>query len=180
MTISTLLLLGIIIVLFVLTPLVCKIVGQNTKWVKVLEKALFYGYLLMTLALTLSRVSFGNYVTLEFVLDGSSCAKRIWWFDNFNWRDAVVNLMMLAPMGAIVYDDRRSFGKNILVGLIIGLGIGAIIETLQFVLPIRRTVQVQDAVFNSISVAIGILGTWVVMRIADVIKNNRREKNGED
>jgi len=180
MIISTLLLMGLIIVLFVFIPLICKIVGQNAKWIKILEKVLFCGYLLMALALTLSRVGFGNYVTLEFVLDGSSCAKRIWWFDNFNWRDAVINLMMLAPIGVIVYDDRRNFGKNILVGLIIGWGIGVIIETLQFVLPIRRTVQVQDAVFNGISVALGILGTWVVMRIAGIMRKNKGEKNGED
>ena len=52
-----------------------------------------------------------------------------------------------------------------LIALLGGLTFGVGIETLQFILPVSRTVQVQDALFNGISSMLGALFIQIMYAI---------------
>lgn len=81
-----------------------------------------------------------------------------WNFSNLSLFDTVVNLVMLIPVGIFTSYFCHKKWKPLLFFaflLFVGLFCGIFIEVSQFVLPIPRSVQLSDIVFNSISVLLG-------------------------
>ena len=85
----------------------------------------------------------------------------------------IINLVMMTPLGVFVWRYDRSFWKNLLFAFLFGFVLGVIIETSQFILPIPRTVQVQDAVFNGISSVIGMLFIHVIWCVFGKVKDEK-------
>lgn len=95
-------------------------------------------------------------INLDF--SSSWCNKPIRWaFENLTTFDVCINLFMLIPIGTVVayFFKKKKFVVKLLLFALIGFVCGALIETLQFVLPVYRSVQLSDVVFNCISVVIG-------------------------
>lgn len=65
---------------------------------------------------------------------------------------------MLMPIGMAIGTGRHKyFPHKLVVGLLIGLAIGAIIETGQYLLPVERAPQLSDVIFNAIGLGCGVL-----------------------
>ena len=63
---------------------------------------------------------------------------------------------MLIPIGLFdIYISRKTFMQKLLTCLLVGLMCGVLLETIQFVLPVVRSVQLSDVLLNAISVVIG-------------------------
>ncbi|MBP3431993.1 MAG: VanZ family protein [Clostridia bacterium] len=102
-------------------------------------------------------------VSFKFDFVGTWCSKTInFTFSNITTFDLVINLVMLIPVGMFVFYlsiNKKPMTKIILL-LAFGLLAGVFIETLQFILPIQRSVQFSDAILNMISTLIGGLIAW--------------------
>lgn len=173
MEISIYLFLGIMAGVGVVLPVVMKIFFSRTKACKIVSWCVLVWFVITILLLTLGKVSVGSTVKIEFDFGGKWCDKHIWWFDNWQWKDVIINLVMMTPLGVFVWRYDRSFWKNLLFAFLFGFVLGVIIETSQFILPIPRTVQVQDAVFNGISSVIGMLFIHVIWCVFGKVKDEK-------
>ena len=98
-------------------------------------------------------------VDINFEFNGIALGKKV------NWKlisggvgDIGVNLVMLFPLGAVInLISNKNIWIRLLISIGVGLLIGAFIETMQFVLPVSRSVQLSDVVLNMISLVIGTL-----------------------
>ena len=162
---------------FVLLPAILKLFLKNGKFTKIFNSILIIPFIGIMLSLTLGRVSFGKYVEVEFVSAGGWCDKTIYLFQKFGIRDMIINLAMLTPIGVFAWSFKRRFVKNILISAFFGLLFGFTIESLQFILPIARTVQIQDILFNMLSSVIG--GLFVCICALIFNKNNKRGRVNE-
>ena len=77
-----------------------------------------------------------------------------WFSAYFSWFELsagniLINLLLLFPIGFVVYtfSQQHPFVKTILIAL----GISAIIELYQWMLPVFRNSEVSDIIFNTIS-----------------------------
>lgn len=71
-------------------------------------------------------------------------------------RDSLINILMLIPIGMAIVGLNLNSKKRMLILLCtVGFVLGATIETLQYVLPVARAVQISDVLLNGISVLIG-------------------------
>ena len=80
---------------------------------------------------------------------------------------------MLIPIGTyfVFFNKNIKFWKVILFSLLIGLGVGLCIETLQFILPVKRSVQLSDAVLNAVSVLLGAVYGVLLIRVNKRLEN---------
>ena len=70
--------------------------------------------------------------------------------------DFLINIIMLIPVGLVaVYFNRKSTINRFIMLLVVGVMFGVGLETLQFVLPVTRSVQLSDVILNTISVVVG-------------------------
>ena len=92
--------------------------------------------------------------------------------------DFIINISMLVPIGLVViYFNKRKLPNKLLMLTLIGLMIGLALETLQYILPVYRTVQLSDVVLNTVSVVIGgCVGLIYDLIVNKIRKVNRGEK----
>lgn len=84
--------------------------------------------------------------------------------------DLLINIVMLIPIGlTVVYFNNKSIVSKFVVLVIVGVVMGVLLETIQFVLPVVRSVQLSDVLLNTFSVVIGgiigLLYNFVTCRI---------------
>ena len=84
--------------------------------------------------------------------------------------DLLINIVMLIPIGlTVVYFNNKSIVSKFVVLVIVGVVMGVSLETIQFILPVVRSVQLSDALLNTFSVVlggiIGLLYNFVTCRI---------------
>ena len=90
---------------------------------------------------------------------------------NLTCFDLLVNSVMLLPFGVIFtlfyyYKNPNFSVKKLFLWLFfIGLACGLFIETMQFILPIERTIQLSDVLLNTISCFIGGLYFILLLQI---------------
>lgn len=97
-------------------------------------------------------------VKIGFVFGNKWGGKNIdYTFSVLSGHDIIFNIVMLLPLGIFIEYILRNkpYGKRIFCLVVFGFLCGALIETMQYILPITRTVQVSDAIFNMISTIIG-------------------------
>ena len=111
-------------------------------------------------------------VYIGFDFSGKWCSKTINFQFNTTKLDRLINLVMLMPLGEAVciFSKRKNIKIGFLIALIVGLGTGLLIETLQYVLPVSRSVQLSDVVYNMISAAIGYLFVSVVFYLVKLVR----------
>jgi len=97
------------------------------------------------------------------------------WFrvSNFSWysfdiTNVLINLFMLFPLGAIFLGLKQR--KPLMKTILLAFCLSVFIEFMQFVLPINRTVEVTDILFNTISGIIGFIFFWLILKLFK--KNN--------
>ena len=91
--------------------------------------------------------------------------------------DLAVNLVLLFPVGVVLslflsYKKLR-FSKQLLWLFVVGLSLGLFIETMQFILPISRAIQLSDVILNTISCIIG--GLYFLL--CNLLANKIRKKS---
>ena len=118
-----------------------------------------------------------DYVNITFNFGGKWCNKTMKWdFSNISTFDLVINLVMLFPIGIFsfyFFKNKKILTKFLLLTLI-GAFCGSFIELSQYILPISRSVQLSDIVFNTISVLFGGIICWFYQWIISLF---RKKKN---
>ena len=132
---------------------------------------LFCVYAMVLCLGVFGRVEFTkSTVKLGLDFSGQWCSKSINWnFAHLSAFDVVINLFMLVPVGFFVtyfLVKKWKIWQLLIFLLFIGFAFGLFIETMQFILPIQRSVQLSDIVFNSISVFIGGITSVGIISIA--------------
>ena len=158
MTINTTLTLILGIICYIVLPFLVLLFVKNDKRLKVITIVLLCLYLVILLIGVWGEIDVNRHnITINFDFSGKFCSKKI----NFNFKnlttfDILINLFMLIPIGmAIAFLKKTSYLKSLLIFALVGLICGFAIELTQFILPIQRSVQLSDVIFNMISVLIG-------------------------
>ncbi len=159
MSINTYIIVGVWLGLFVVLPLLLLAFMKNGKAKSAILSVLMILYLGVIVVGVISDLTITkSTTTINFDFSGKVGGKPVNWnFENLTSFDIIVNLVMLFPLGMfIAYFIRHIRPMNsLLICWYIGFVVGFILELLQFVLPISRSVQLSDAVFNMISLFIG-------------------------
>ena len=86
--------------------------------------------------------------------------------------DMLINIIMLIPVGIAIVGLCADNKKRMLILLFtIGFVIGLIIETLQYILPINRAIQLADVLWNGVSVLLGGLIGMFYLKIISLFRN---------
>ena len=159
MVLSTWLGLLLTCLLYLVIPVMVLLLVKNKKVIFILSTILIVMFVVVLYFLTLGNVSIdSNVVFMGLDFSGEWCSKTIHLsllYGDFG--DVVINVAMLIPIGAYiviidnVFDKKHTLIKALVVGFIIGLSV----ETLQFILPVYRSVQLRDVLLNSLSTLLG-------------------------
>ncbi len=123
-----------------------------------------------------------NEITIGFDFSGKWCDKTMKWdFQNITTFDLVINLVMLFPIGIFAFDflKNKKLWQKLLILFAIGLFCGSFIELSQYILPIPRSVQFSDIVFNTISVVVGGMICWFYQFVISKIRKSKTDKTAE-
>lgn len=121
-----------------------------------------------------------QFVNISFDFSTGWANKQIsWTFKNLTTFDICINLIMFIPVGMMVWikTDKLSWLKKLPTLLIVGLICGLFVEISQFILPVPRSVQFSDVIFNTISVLIGGIVCWFYQTIISACGKNKKDKN---
>ena len=173
---STQILIAGILCYFVLPPLIYFFVKPSvTK--KIFLTAFFVLYICILIIGVLGKIDITAETTkITFDFSGEWAAKPINWnFDHLTLFDVLINLFMLIPIGTYIclMKNDNLFAKTIFMSLFIGFLIGVCIETAQFILPIQRSVQLSDAIFNAASVMIGGIFGFIIFKIKSKLNKQK-------
>lgn len=178
MTISTVLIIILGALFYFILPFILWACFKNEKLKTILTICFFSLYLVVLFIGVFGKLDINdNVVSFSFDFSGSWCAKPI----NFSLAsisifDLVINLVMLIPVGMLASYLMRNKSPFIKIICLLGLGIltGLFIETCQFILPVPRSVQLSDALLNTVSVFVGGLIAWLYLWIIKKIKGNKQ------
>ena len=82
-----------------------------------------------------------------------------------SWGDAMANTILYLPVGFFATAVWRSKPRPVMWATGLAFSVSLVIELAQFVLPISRSAQIHDVVFNTLGGLIGALaGTAIVQR----------------
>lgn len=168
MEISTFVVYIFVIFGFLVLPFILLKTIKNLKKQKIAIVSIFIFYILVLLVGVWGKLDISLKTTkLTFDFSQPWCAKSInWKFSHLSTFDIITNLVMLIPIGTfIVYFCHKKWKLLPLCIFLIFIGLfcGFFIELSQFILPIPRSVQLSDIIFNSISVLIGgLLGLLLI------------------
>ncbi len=181
MEISTILCYGIAAICFALLPFVLLCIIKDRKKMNIAATVIFCCYLLVLFAGVFGKLEIGAKTTkITFDFSGQWCTKSIKWnFSHLSAFDIFINLIMLIPVGIFTsyFLHRKWKIWQLLIFLIfIGFGCGIFIETMQFILPIPRSVQLSDVIFNTASVFAGGLLGLAMIAITSLGTTNRKKK----
>lgn len=160
MSINTVFLICVGMLSFFILPLFLLFI-RNKKLQKIICIVVICAYVIVLLAGVLCRIDITKQnVTIDLDFSGKFVSKPInLLFNHLTTFDIVINLLMLIPIGTyfVFFNKNIKLLNTVLFSLLIGFCVGLCIETLQFILPVQRSVQLSDVVFNSISVLIGAM-----------------------
>ncbi len=178
MSINTYLVVGVWLGLFVVLPLLLLAFMKNGKAKSAIFSVLTVLYVGVIVVGIISNLEITKTaVTINFDFSGTVGGKTInWAFENLSSYDIIINLVMLFPLGMyIAYFIRHIRPMNsLLICWYIGFMVGFVLELLQFVLPISRSVQLSDAIFNMISLFMGgFVGTLFTSIATKIYKKEK-------
>lgn len=95
-----------------------------------------------------------------------------WGFSGIKLLDILINFVMLVPLGVIFsVNCRKAIFCKLTIGLVIGLAIGVVIEVGQLLLPVERTPQLSDVIFNSLGMGTGTAVGELLNKIVETWRN---------
>lgn len=167
----------IALVCYFVVPFLVILFVKNERALKIFTWIIFSIYLVILLIGVWTRVSIKNGV-VNISLDysyGFFNKSVSWGFLKLTAFDIAVNLIMLLPVGVVYCIIKpMKFPKQLLKGLILGLILGICIELGQFILPVQRSVQLSDVVFNTISVIVGVIVGKCMLTLR--FRGNKKQK----
>lgn len=151
---------------------------RNNKTKTILSTIFFMLYLGVLVAGVLGQIAISKEsISISFDFSGEWFAKTINTkvdFAAITQFDLIINLVMLVPVGMFVLflaRKKRVWLRFVLL-CIFGLLSGALIEFMQFALPISRYVQVTDVLLNMASVLGGGIIAWLYLVLIKKIRKN--------
>ena len=162
---------------YIIVPIFVWFFARNSKVGRliVIIFAGLYGVLLL-LGITTKIIFQEGFAIIDVDFSANWCDKTInISLVNIDKVDLFINIIMLIPVGLIlVYFSKKSLINKFVFLLVIGFMIGVGLETLQFILPVYRSVQLSDVLLNTFSVIIGgVLGIFYDTIIFFIRKKNR-------
>lgn len=156
----------------VVLPILLFIFIKNKKILNTLTITLLLAYLIV--------LSFGvfaniNIVGLDVQIDltpkGEFFKAYNFVYYNFSPINICINLAMFIPIDMSFYllFEKQKFIKTILIAILFSV----LIEFGQFALPVARTVELTDILYNTISAILGFLILWMI----DLIKNLAKKRS---
>ena len=179
------LLMCIVVGAFFITPLTISTFSKNDTLKTVSHNILTTLFLTLLVILTMTETHIdGNQLIFKFSttenLSKSFAINKL----RFGTLDAKINLLMLIPVGALnqlKYStkkyDKMSNKAKVVKGSLNALFLSVIIETMQLVLPINRTPDLNDIILNTISGLIGSSSCALVDYTKEKIENRIKNKN---
>jgi len=160
MKLNTIFVLVVLSIFYFLVPLLVMFFVGNNKKLKIILSVLLSLFLVVLFIGVFGEIDITKeFVYIDFDFSAGFFNKDI--ITNFSTYkvDRVINLIMLIPIGEVVCISAKQKNSKfgILFAVIIGLLTGLFIETFQFILPVPRSVQLSDVVYNTISCVIGYL-----------------------
>ena len=146
------------VLMFFAVPIVCYIMCPKDILRRLRHILLALYVVILFIGVTAHITIDGNILHVDYAFVKEWGDKDMFWgFDNLTFVDVALNLLMLIPIGAYIAssDKHRKVVHTILIACLVGMIISLSIETLQYILPVDRTVQFSDTVFNTISAGLG-------------------------
>lgn len=171
-----------VVMFYVALPVALILFLRKTKSYYAVLWVVYFLFLLVLLVGVLGKIEIGKtYSNITFDFSGEWANKKIGTSFDTTKTDFLINIAMLVPVGQLVCliskIKRSRFG--VLFAVVAGGFCGVLIETMQFVLPVMRSVQFSDVVYNTVSAVIGYLFASFVYYAAMWIKsfkNNRKHE----
>ena len=169
------------VVMFFVAPIACFLLCKRPA----LDK---FRYLFLTLYIVVLFV--GVTCHLEFVgtdVDITYKFTKVWgnkdmfWgFTDLTLTDFAFNILMLIPIGAYIASSNKNTNKKwwqvLLYSMIIGLFVSLLIEATQYILPVERTVQFSDTLFNTISAGLGAIMILAFKKVRNKIQKSLQKE----
>ena len=161
---------------YLVLPVVIWSTIKNERIKRIVTIVLFSLYCVVLVVGVFGVIGFsqGN-VSISFNFSNSWASKSINWGFKISTFDIVINLVMLFPVGMLVYflSQKKKFWVKVLLLVAFGFLSGLLIEACQFILPIYRSVQLSDVILNTISVFAGGMLAWGFLALANKIQKRR-------
>ena len=159
--------------LYIICPILLRIFLYKKKFNKILALVLFGLFMIPLIIGVFANVSVSKEnVIINFETNG------LWASESINLNifklsvfDICINTVMLIPIGVVTTlfyyykNEKFCFGRLMLRLLIMGLISGFLIELLQFILPIERSIQLSDVILNTISCTLGGIYFTLLLKI---------------
>lgn len=161
----------IALVCYFVLPLALILTIKNIKTLKIVTRVLAVVYAVILVIGVWSRVSVRDgVVNISFDYSQGFLSKEIsWGFSSLSFVDVALNLVMLIPVGIIFSVlSPEPIKMQLIWSFVIGLSLGIIIELGQFMLPVRRSVQLSDVLFNTLSVILGVFTGKFMLRLKEL------------
>ncbi len=147
----------------IVVPTVLLLAIKSDKKIKVITYIAISLFFVVLACGVLGKISIGkDVVSVSFDFSNYWADKAIHWDFNIDKTDLLLNIFMLIPIGAFSVVRLKNKKLSILFGLILGLLTGFVIESVQYILPVYRSVQLSDIVLNGISGLIGAIYYYLV------------------
>ena len=177
MKIPTVLVVISLILFYVIIPLLIWILVRDSRLGKiiVIVFTILFGVVLY-FGITSRVVIDRDFVLLDIDYSGNWCDKTInLKVFSVDIIDLIINILMLIPIGLVVsYFVKSKITNKLVVSAVVGVVIGVLLETMQFVLPVYRSVQLSDAILNTVSVVIGCCVGLLYDRLYYKIRKGRQ------
>lgn len=155
------------LILYFVLPILVFTFIKSKKTKRIIANSLFIIYVVLLLIGVWAKVMITSQ-EVKVVFDFTYTAQKAisWGFTRLKTSDILINLVMLIPVGLIIsINTNKSFIKTMVLGAVVGVVCGVIIEVGQFVLPVKRYTQLSDVVLNTISVLFGVVFGQLLKKI---------------
>ena len=170
------------VLMFFAVPIVCYLFCSQ----QVLQKwrcLLLAFYVLVLLIGVTGHVVFdGNVVHVDYLFTKEWGNKDMsWGFAELSWIDFALNILMLIPIGAFIASGqkKRKVWQTIMLACLVGMLVSLGIETLQYILPVERSVQFSDTLFNTVSAGLGAIMILAFINLRPKVQNWINKKQEE-
>ena len=166
------------VLMVIVPPIILKIFRNKPHIIKILSICLGVVYAVLLVIGTTADVSMkNNVISIKY-------SNSIDWFSmrfavlNGGIAHILINLVLLFPIGFLVYifSSKHCFLKTVLISFAVSI----IIETYQFILPVDRSTELADIVFNTLSGVLSatyceILKRFKLFEFKTIISNQNKE-----
>lgn len=132
--------------LLLVFPCIIFLFFKNKKWLVFTYFTIYFAVLFVGV---FGKIGIGQNVTISFDFSHNAFDPSKFLLYDFGVQNILINIFMFFPISMLVFCTQK---KNILLKTIIfGFLLSVFIEFMQFALPISRSVELTDVLFNTLS-----------------------------